>query len=117
MKKNSLKTRLLYLMAVVSLNACNNFPVKDMTPEVLDPSRGYARVYKIRDLPNQPCGDPTYEIYDSGIRLPIDQMAGHVAVPTEQMQTMIRYYNEWQRRNANCPSQINENRIMEELRQ
>ena len=89
-------------MAVASCISCT-FPVKDLTPEVVDYEHNYARVYHVKNVTPVQCGDPDYEdfhIKDDNIEL--SKMSGHVCFPTDQAQEMIRYYNEYLRRKADC---------------
>lgn len=101
MKKSSFKMKLICSIVVVNTSCA--FPVKDLTPEVVDISKGHARIYRVKMVEPVQCGDPDYEVFHiDGEEIPIDQMAGHVCFPTAQMQEMQRYYNEYLRRKADC---------------
>lgn len=86
-----------------------------MTPEFIDPTRGYSRIYVEQDVKAPACGEPKYEFIDSKKTIPIDQMAGHVCLPTAQAQEIIRYYNQWQKSNAKCPNIIDEQLFLDEI--
>lgn len=108
---------LLLIMAIVLtflLFGCA-FPIKDVTPEFLDPERGHARIWAARDVDNPVCGEPKYEFYYTEKNQPISEMAGYVCVPYKQAQEMIRYYNEDQRKNAKCPNVIDEKQVSDEI--
>ena len=100
MKTLWLKTKILCLTAVVT--SCN-YNVKHATPEFLDPSKGYARIYAARSVTPIKCGDPAYEFYYTGENIAIAQMTGHICLAPEQAQEILRYYNEWLRKDHGCP--------------
>lgn len=109
MNKRLLMTRLIFLTVVGSflITGCG-YDIHKAHPEFLDPARGYARIYDAIDIPDAKCGEPKYKFEYSRKNIPISEMSGHICLPTDQAQEIIRVYNEQARKNANCPATINE---------
>ena len=89
-------------MSLIFCASCQ-YNVKHAHPEFIDADRGYARVYNFVDAKNPQCGEPKYVPEYSGKNIPISEMSGHVCLKTSEAQEIIRYYNEYIKKNANCP--------------
>lgn len=100
MKKNLLRVSLIFLTLVVA--SCG-FDVTKITPEFLDTKRGYSRKYEFVKTEVKECGDPGFEARDTGIRVPISEMNGHVCFPTDQAQDMYAHYLKYLRDKQKCP--------------
>lgn len=85
-----------------SLSGCG-FDITKVTPTFLDTKRGYGRVYKAEIVKPEKCGDPNYFYSYTGNNIPLDKMNGYVCVPADQAQEMLKYYDEYLYRKANCP--------------
>jgi hypothetical protein len=90
-----------YLIILLLLCNCN-YDIKHATPEFIDASRGYARIYKAQDKANPECGEPKYEFVYTGQNINMSDMSGHICLPTEQVQEILRYYNDYVRKQQNC---------------
>ncbi len=93
--------KFLFLMVVVSLNACA-FDMTKMHPSFIDAPKSYARVYNARIVQNPACGEPKYEFYYSGTNKPIQDMTGYICLPPDEAQYALRSFNEWNKKNSHC---------------
>ncbi len=103
MKKILLLLKLTCLTAVVS--SCG-FDISGITPHVLDTKRDYARVYEIKKITPESCGAPDYKVSVTLERKPISDMDGYWCIPKEQGQDILKHYDEYLYRKANCPQEI-----------
>ena len=90
------------MVAVIS--GCS-YDITKTHPHFLDPARGYARIYNAKHIDNPECGKPDYEFVNSGKTKPIAEMSGFICLPTDEAQNIIKYYNEWKKKNSNCANQ------------
>ncbi len=86
-----LKVKLIFLTLAVT--SCG-FDITRIHPHFLDTKRGYARVYEAINIKPANCGDPSYRFVDSGKRKPLDEMNGYIAIPVNEAQEILKYYNE-----------------------
>lgn len=84
---------------MAAVTSCG-FDIVKITPHALDTKRGYSRVYKAEKIKPQKCGDPTFKFELTDERKPISEMNGYFCVPADQVQYMLRYYNEELRRSC-----------------
>lgn len=84
------------------LSSCANYEITKNTPHFIDTNKGYARIYEAKKVKPEQCGDPEYVFKYTGINKPISEMNGFVCLPVDQVQYNLRYYNEYEKRKANC---------------
>lgn len=96
------------LMVVATVLSNCAYKLTKATPEIIDVSRGYARIYNFKNIQNPQCGDPLYEAVYSGKNIDLKDMSGHICIPTNQAQEMLRYYNEYEKKNKSCHHAIPE---------
>ena len=100
MKKNLLRASLIFLTAVVA--SCS-FDITKIHPHFLDVPKGYSRVYEAKKVTAQQCGDPEYEFVFSGVKKPISEMSGYACLPIEEVQELLKQYDEYNRKK--CPNE------------
>ncbi len=92
-------------VAVASLSSCG-YDITKSTPTFLDTKRGHGRVYAAKKITPESCGSPDYLYFDTKKRIPIEDMNGYVCLPVDQAQDILKHYDEYIYRKANCPQEL-----------
>ena len=92
---------IILILTLVAVVSCG-FDITKVTPEFLDTKRGYARKYEFYKVKAEQCGDPDFATRDTGVRVPISEMNGHICFPTNQAQDMYAHYLKYLRDKQNC---------------
>ena len=101
MKTSLLKVSLIFL-TLVAVVSCG-FDIKEIHPQFLDTKRGYSRKYEFYKVKPNKCGDPDFDVRDTGVRTPINEMNGQVCFSLEEAQKMYSYYLKYHRDQQKCP--------------
>lgn len=104
MKRNLLNLKSLFLTLAVLANASCSFDITKIHPHFLDVSKGYARVYRAEKIKPEQCGDPDYEFVFTGEKKPIAEMSGYACIPVEEVQELLKHYDEHKRKQ--CPNEF-----------
>ena len=94
------------LPIILFLSGCAQYKIENNHPAFLDTKRGYARIYAAQKVTPAQCGDPNYAFKYTGKTMPISDMNGYVCLPASEVQYNLKYYNEYSREQAHCPSNL-----------
>lgn len=81
---------------------CAAYKIENNTPIILDPPKGYGRVYTAEKVEPESCGAPDFIFKYSGTNKPINEMQGFICIPPDQYQYNLRYYQNYLKQKANC---------------
>ena len=94
--------KLLMTSVAVFLTSCG-FNAKDIHPTFIDYKTSDGAIWEAIDSTPKQCGDPSYIFVNSGKKITLEQMNGWICVKPSEAALMRKYYNEYLKKNSNCP--------------